>query len=69
MWHVALWTGNALAKSGDTTKAKSGDTAKAKSGEAVKATSDKSTVTYPDEQLSSAEMELRMKLLRENRLN
>jgi transcription initiation factor TFIIH subunit 1 len=32
----------------------------------VKATSDKSTVTYPDEQLSSAEMELRMKLLREN---
>ncbi|GMY30782.1 general transcription and DNA repair factor IIH subunit TFB1-1-like isoform X1 [Fagus crenata] len=60
------FVGNALAKSGDTTKAKSGDTAKAKSGEAVKATSDKSTVTYPDEQLSSAEMELRMKLLREN---
>lgn len=60
------FVGNALAKSGDTTKAKSGDTAKTKSGEAVKATSDKSTVTYPDEQLSSAEMELRMKLLREN---
>ncbi|KAM3696025.1 hypothetical protein ACJW31_06G006600 [Castanea mollissima] len=60
------FVGNALTKSGDAAKAKSGDTAKAKSGEAV-ATSDRSTVTYPDEQLiSSAEMELRIKLLREN---
>ncbi|XP_050246191.1 general transcription and DNA repair factor IIH subunit TFB1-1-like isoform X1 [Quercus robur] len=61
------FVGNALTKSGDAAKAKSGDTAKAKSGEAVKAASDRSTVTYPDEQLiSSAEMELRIKLLREN---
>ncbi|KAF3975337.1 hypothetical protein CMV_001406 [Castanea mollissima] len=60
------FVGNALTKSGDAAKAKSGDNAKAKSGEAV-ATSDRSTVTYPDEQLiSSAEMELRIKLLREN---
>ncbi|KAK7847071.1 general transcription and dna repair factor iih subunit tfb1-1, partial [Quercus suber] len=61
------FVGSALAKSGDAAKAKSGDTAKTKSGEAVKTTSDRSTVTYPDEQLiSSAEMELRIKLLREN---
>lgn len=66
----SLWTGNALTKSGDAAKAKPGDTAKVKSVEAVKATSDRSTVTNPDEQLiSSAEMELRIKLLRENRLN
>lgn len=64
------FVGNALAKSGDAAKAKSGDTAKTKSGEAVKTTSDRSTVTYPDEQLiSSEEMELRIKLLRENRNN
>ena len=36
----------------------------------MKAASDGSTVTFPDEQLiGSAEMELRIKLLRENRLN
>jgi hypothetical protein len=38
-----------------------------KSREAVIATSDRSAVTYSDEQLSTAEMELRIKLLRENR--
>uniref|UniRef100_A0A7N2LAT8 BSD domain-containing protein n=1 Tax=Quercus lobata TaxID=97700 RepID=A0A7N2LAT8_QUELO len=38
-----------------------------RSGAAVKAASDRSTVTFPDEQLISlAEMELRIKLLREN---
>jgi hypothetical protein len=56
---VALWTANTLAKSGEA--------AKVKSREAVIATSDKTAVTYSDEQLSTAEMELRIKLLRENR--
>ncbi|KAE8098912.1 hypothetical protein FH972_016940 [Carpinus fangiana] len=46
--------------------AKSGEAAKVKSREAVIATSDRSAVTYSDEQLSTAEMELRIKLLREN---
>ncbi|BBG96235.1 BSD domain BTF2-like transcription factor [Prunus dulcis] len=51
------FVGNALAKSGEAAKASS----------AAKTTSEKSGVTLPDEQLSTAEMQLRMKLLQEDR--
>ncbi|XP_034200066.1 general transcription and DNA repair factor IIH subunit TFB1-3-like isoform X1 [Prunus dulcis] len=50
------FVGNALAKSGEAAKASS----------AAKTTSEKSGVTLPDEQLSTAEMQLRMKLLQED---
>lgn len=49
--HMVFLIGNALAKS----------------GEAVKSAPEQSAVPFPDEQLSTSEMELRMKLLRENR--
>ncbi|EXB51046.1 hypothetical protein L484_023748 [Morus notabilis] len=54
--------GNALAKSGEAAKAAS--TAKVTSS--TKVASEKSAVSFPDEQLSTAEMELRMNLLRED---
>lgn len=59
----SFWIGNALAKSGDAAKAAS----EAKVSTATKVASEGSSVTLLDEQLSTDEMELRMKLLRENR--
>ncbi|XP_024018724.1 general transcription and DNA repair factor IIH subunit TFB1-1 isoform X2 [Morus notabilis] len=56
------FVGNALAKSGEAAKAAS--TAKVTSS--TKVASEKSAVSFPDEQLSTAEMELRMNLLRED---
>ncbi|XP_020409685.1 probable RNA polymerase II transcription factor B subunit 1-1 isoform X2 [Prunus persica] len=56
------FVGNALAKSGEAAKASSA----AKPTSAAKTTSEKSGVTLPDEQLSTAEMQLRMKLLQED---
>lgn len=58
-----FWIGNALAKSGEAAKAAS----VAKVSPATKVASEGSAVTHLDEQLSTTEMELRMKLLRENR--
>ena len=49
--------GNSLAKVGEAAKAVS----------APKVASERSAVTFPDEQLSTADLELRMKLLREDR--
>lgn len=54
---VPFVLGNALAKSGEA----------AKGASVAKAAPEKSTVTFPNEQLSAAEMELRIKLLREDR--
>ncbi|KAH7545455.1 hypothetical protein FEM48_Zijuj01G0095700 [Ziziphus jujuba var. spinosa] len=56
------FVGNALAKSGEAAKAAS----VAKVSPATKVASEGSAVTHLDEQLSTTEMELRMKLLREN---
>lgn len=56
------FVGNALAKSGEAAKASSA----AKPTSAAKTTSEKSGVTLPDEQLSTTEMQLRMKLLQED---
>lgn len=56
---IALWTANALAKHGEAAELNYGD--------GVVAASDRAAVTSPDEQLSTAEMELRIKFLQENR--
>ena len=49
--------GNSLARSGEAAKVAS----------AAKVAPEKPAVTFPDEQLSTAEMEHRMKLLRDDR--